>query len=103
MGMANHPDPPIVSVEGSTSAVDKVFWDAKFSGQMRGDGNSDWSFRESPGMNNTVQSEELLRPIHSLNKAAYQEHESHQLVLNNLITLKSSHWRLQNIEEHFLE
>ena len=89
--MANHPALLIVSIEESTIVADKVSLDAKFAGQMHGDENSDWSFRESPGMNNTVHSEELLRPIHYLNKAAYQEYESHQLVLSNLITLKSSH------------
>ena len=57
MGMANHPDPPIVSIEESTIVADKVPLDSKFAGQMRGDGNSDWPFRESPGTNNTVRSE----------------------------------------------
>ena len=87
--MANHPAQPIVSIEESTAAADKVFLDAKLAGQMRGDGNSDWPFRGSPGMNNTVQSEELPYPIHYPNIAAYPKYGSHQLVSNNWIILRA--------------
>ena len=100
MGTANHPDPSIVSIEESTAAAGKEFLDAKLAGQMLGDGNSDWSFRGSPGMNNTVQCEELPHPIHRPNKAAYLEYVSHQFGSNNLITLKSDRERLENTGEH---
>lgn len=100
MGRVNHPGPPIVSIEESKNVADKASLDARLAIRRRGDGNSDPSFRESPGLCNTACSEELLRPIHYLNKAAYPEYGSHRLVLNNWITLKLIQARLENIEEH---
>ena len=100
MGTANHPDPAIVLIEESATVADKEFLDAKLAGQMRGDGNSDWSFRGSPGMNNTVQCEELPHPIHGPYKAAYPEYVSHPLGSNNFLTLKSDRERLENTGEH---
>src|SRR5215207_2105250 len=88
MGTANHPDPPIVSVEESTNAVDKVFLDAKLAGQLHCDENSDPSSRGSPRINSTLQSDEMPSPIHHPNIAAYPEYGSHQLTSNNWITLK---------------
>src|SRR5687767_13006359 len=103
MGMTNHPDPPIVSIEESTSAADKVFLDSKRAIRRHNDGNNDSSFPGSRGMSNTVRSEKLPHPIRYPNIAAYPEYGSHQLVSNNWITPKSGYWRLQNIEERLLE